>query len=540
MIRARTCPSWGWLVLALPLAMAAWAPQAAAQDVTQLQPAGADVRLGNLRNQFDRAFQPAENRTTAPGWTTFASLGIDGAYMDGTRNLTGAGRNGASTYATVTPSFGIQGDSQRLSGSLFYAPQLQQYLTPSNDRTLAQNLNGSGHVTVMPELAFIDLRAASGVQSRAGGVGPNGSASLSQQDQVQTTSLSVAPHLQYRFENLGQAQLGYTVNKTNISGTQPAVASPFVSPSSNQNLISTTPYLNLTTGSDWGRFNGGFAVKHTSNDGQGVLSHSFQNTETLSGAYALSRLWALTGSIGHENIAYGGLRPYHVNDMTWSGGTQITPDAETMLSLSYGSKNGHPSLSMNAQTQLSKRIRFSAQYGESLGTAAEDLQNNLASSGIDSAGTSINDTTGEPVGLGSNFSGASGGLQRSKRASATLSWLLNREAVSFSVSQYQQSVVTNTVAGGPNSTTGINGSVAWQHDFSEDLKGNVFVQYGQRSAVGVANATQNTMTTYLSMTYALSETLSSHMTYSYTKLTSPLATQNGGQNLLLFGLLKAF
>ena len=60
------------------------------------------------------------------------------------------------------------------------------------------------------------------------------------------------------------------------------------------------------------------------------------------------------------------------------------------------------------------------------------------------------------------------------------------------------------------------------------------------SAVGVANATQNTMTTYLSMTYALSETLSSHMTYSYTKLTSPLATQNGGQNLLLFGLLKAF
>ena len=536
MTRRRIGPTVGWLALAA----VAWAPLAAAQDVTQLQPAGADVRLGNLRNQFDRAFQPAGTRTAAPGWTTYSSLGIDGAYMDGTRNLTGAGRDGASIYTTITPSFGIQGDSQRLSGSLFYAPTLQQYLSPSNDRSLSQNLNGSGHVTVMPELAFIDLRAASGMQSRAGGLGPNGTASLSQQDQVQTTSLSVAPHLQYRFENLGQAQLGYTISKTNISGSQPAVASPFVSPNSNQNLVSTTPYLNLTTGSDWGRFNGGLAVKHTSNDGQGVLAHSFQNTETLSGTYALSRLWALTGSLGHENIAYGGLRPYRVNDMTWSGGTQVTPDQETMLSVSYGSKNGHPSLSFNAQTQLSQRIRFSAQYGESLGTAAEDLQNSLATSGVDSAGTSINDTTGEPVGLSSNFGGAQGGLQRSKRGSATLSWLLNREAVSFSVSQYQQSVVSNAVAGGPNSTSGVSGSIAWQHDFSEDLKGNVFVQYGQRTALGVAHATQDTMTTYLSMTYALSETLSSHMTYSYTKQNSPLATQNGGQNLLLFGLLKAF
>ena len=130
MTRRRIGPTVGWLALAA----VAWAPLAAAQDVTQLQPAGADVRLGNLRNQFDRAFQPAGTRTAAPGWTTYSSLGIDGAYMDGTRNLTGAGRDGASIYTTITPSFGIQGDSQRLSGSLFYAPQLQQYLSPSNDR----------------------------------------------------------------------------------------------------------------------------------------------------------------------------------------------------------------------------------------------------------------------------------------------------------------------------------------------------------------------------------------------------------------------
>lgn len=514
------------------------ARSAKAQDVTQLQPAGADVRLGNLRNQFDRSFQPAQNRTTAPGWTTFATLGVDGAYSDGIQDR--SGKTGPSIYTTVTPSLGIQGDSQRLSGSLFYAPQLQQYLTPSSERAISQNLNASGHLTIMPELAFIDLRAATGVQSRSGGLGPNGTTTLSPQDQLQTTSLSIAPHLQYRFDTFGQAQLGYTVNKTVISGTQPAVVSPFETPQANQNLISTTPYFSFNTGEDWGRINGSLVVKHTQNDGQGVLLHSFQNTETVSGAYALSRLWALTGSIGHENIFYGGLRPYHVNDMTWSGGAQVTPDPDSSLSVSYGSRSGHPSLSLNAQTQLSSRIRFSAQYGESLGTQAEDLQNSLATSGIDSGGTSISQTTGEPIGLGSNFNGAQGGLQRSKRASATLSWLLDREAVSFTISQYQQSVVSNTVAGGPSSTSGIDGSIAWQHDFSEDLKGNVFLQYGQRSAAGATSVGQATMTAYLSLTYALSETLSSHMTYSYTKLTSPLPTQSVGQNLLLIGLLKEF
>ena len=520
------------------LALDGLAHSAKAQDVTQLQPAGADVRLGNLRNQFDRAFQPAQQRTTTPGWTTFATLGVDGAYSDGVQNLSGT--TSPNIYTTVTPSIGIQGESQRLSGSLFYAPQLQQYLTPASERSISQNLNASGHLTILPELAFIDLRAASGVQSRSGGLGPNGTTVLSPQDQMQTTSLSVAPHLQYRFDTFGQAQLGYTVNKTVISGTQPAVVSPFVTPQANQNLISSTPYFNFNTGEDWGRINGSLAVKHTQNDGQGVLAHSFQNTETVSGAYALSRLWALTGSIGHENIFYGGLQPYRVNDITWSGGTQVTPDPDSTLSVSYGSKNGHPSLSMNAQTKLSSRIRFSAQYGESLGTQAEDLQDSLATSGIDSGGTSVSQTTGEPIGLGSNFNGAQGGLQRSKRASATLSWLLDREAISFTISQYQQSLVSNTVAGGPNSTSGINGSIAWQHDFSEALQGNVFLQYGQRSAAGATNASQDTMTAYFSMSYALSETLSSHMTYSYTKLTSPLPTQSVGQNLFLIGLLKAF
>lgn len=510
-----------------------------AQDVTALPSAGADVRLGNLRNQLDRSFQGPQQRTVAPGWTTSASIGVDGAYSDGVSASTG-GRPGGFFYTTVTPTIGVQGDAQRLSGSLFYAPQLREYPSSQSQSGIDHNLNAGGRLTVLPELAFIDVRAASGIQSRSGGLGPNGTSTIARQDQVQTTSLSIAPRVQYRFDTFGQLIAGYTFSKTSFTGTQPLVASPFVSPQANQSLTSTTPSIAFYTGDDWGRFNGSAAVQHTQNSGQGVLSHSHQNTETVSGIYALSRVWALTGSVGHENIAYGGTTPLRINGITWSGGVRVTPDQDTVLSLSYGKKSGHPSLSMSARAQLSPRTRISAQYIEALGSQAEGFQNALAGSSIDSGGTSISNATGEPIGLNGNFNGVQGGLTRSKVASITLSWLLNRDAFLFTVSRDQEAILSNSIAGGPSATSGVNGSLGWQHDFSENLNGSVFVQYGKRSASGRTSANQDSMTGYMSLNYIVSQTLTTHIQYSHTKLTSPVPTQSSGQNMLLFGLLKSF
>ena len=321
------------------------------------------------------------------------------------------------------------------------------------------------------------------------------------------------------------------------------MVSAFVAPQANQNLTTMSPYLTFRTGEAWGRFNGALNIQRSENSGQGVLSKSYQRTETVNGGYALDRIWTVTGSIGHEAIFYGGLNPVRINDITWSGGIQVTPSPDSQLMLSYGSKQGRPSLTFNAFTQITARTRLTASYSESLGTQAEDFQNSLATSGINSSGLSVSTLTGAPIGQSNNFNGAQGGVQRTKTASATVSWLRNLEAVSLTFSRVETAQVSNTVAGGPTSTSGINGSVAWQHTFSEVLSSNVFVQVGKRQSggtIGIGNASQDTLTTYLGVNYIVSETITARMNYSYTSTTTSVAGQSGGQNQVLVGLTKTF
>lgn len=504
------------------------------------QAAGADVRLGNLRDSFQNAF-PGQATTLTGGWTWGASLGIDETYNSATPNP-GRGNSKPDFYTSITPSISVQGEAPRLSGSLFYSPQARIYAQSSSQNAIFHSFNGAGHLTVVPDLAFVDLQGSTSLQSRGGGVGPNGTTSLSQQDSVQTSSLSADSYLVHRFDNIGTAQLGYSISQTIISGAESQIVSPFVTPQSNQALRTMRPHFSFTTGDDWGRFQGNLTAEASTNQGQGVLAKSSRSSETLGMSYALTRIWTLTSSVGHEKIVYGGFNPIHIDGPTWSAGFTVTPDPNTSLAVKYGQRSGRPSLSVNGSTVLSPRIVMSASYAEVLSTNAEDLQGSLANSGVGAGGVAIDRTTGAPIINSNNFNGTQGAVTYSKTINSTLTWLQNRDTVSFTVSRVQSSVVSAAVVGGPSATTSINGTLSWQHEFSESLQGNLFTMYGQRSALSAANtnARQTTMTAFAGLTYAVSQTLSTHLQATYTALTSPLATQKTGTTMIVFGLNKVF
>lgn len=504
------------------------------------QAAGADVRLGNLRDSFQNAF-PGQATTLTGGWTWGASLNIDETYNSATPT---SSRTGAKPdfYTSITPSLSVQGDAPRLSGSLFYSPQGRLYVHSASQNAIFHSFNGSLHVTAVPEFAFIDLRGATSLQSRGGGVGPNGTTSLSQQDQVQTSSLSADTYLVHRFDNVGSARLGYTVSQTIISGAQNQVVSPFVTPQSNQSLRTMSPRFSFTTGDDFGRFQGSLIAQASSNQGQGVLSGSSRSSETLDMSYALTRIWTLTGSIGHEKIDYAGLNPVHIDGPTWSGGATVTPDPNTSLAIKYGQKSGRPSLTVDASTVLSPRIVISANYSEVLSTSAEDLRNSVANSSVGAGGVAINPTTGAPIISSSNFNGTQGALTYSKTINGTLTWLHDRDTVSFTVNRTQSSVISAAVAGGPIASTGANGTLSWQHEFSENLHGNIFTMYGQRSALSALRTSvkQTTMTLFSGLSYSISQTLQTHFQATYTTTTAPLATQKPNTIMVVLGLSKGF
>ena len=177
-----------------------------------------------------------------------------------------------------------------MTGALFYSPQARLYAKSPSQNMISHSFNGTSHLTVVPDLAFVDMRGSTSLQSRGGGVGPTGTTSLSSQDQIQTTALSVDTYLVHRFDNIGTAQLGYNIGQTIISGSQNQIISPFVTPQSDQSVRSMTPRFSFTTGDDFGRFQGNIQAQATTNAGTGPLAGSSRSSETASGAYMLSRL----------------------------------------------------------------------------------------------------------------------------------------------------------------------------------------------------------------------------------------------------------
>ena len=504
------------------------------------QAAGADVRLGNLRDSFQAAF-PGQVTTVTGGWTWGAALNVDETYNSATPSRSAA-TSRPDFYTSVTPTISVQGDAPRLSGSLFYSPQGRLYANSPSQNAIFHGFNGTGHLTVVPDVAFIDMNGTTSFQSRAGGVGPNGTTSLSAQDQLQTSSLSADSYVVHRFDNFGSIQAGYTISQTIISGPQTQIVSPFVTPQANQSVRSMTPHFSFTSGDDWGRFQGGFVATATTNQGTGVLAGSSRESETATLSYALSRIWTLTGSAGHEKIIYGGLSPIHIDGPTWSAGATVTPDPNTTLTVSYGQRSGRPSLSVNGSTALSARILLSASYAEILSTSAENLQNGLANSTVGAGGIAIDRRTGAPIINSNNFNGSQGAVTYSKTINETLTWLLNNDTVSFSLNRTQSSVVSAATTGGPAATTGFNGTLSWQHQFSDNLQGNMFTMYGKRSALSAArtNANQTTATIYAGLTYSISQTLSTHLQATFTAMTSPLAYQKPTTTMVVFGLNKVF
>ncbi len=526
------------LSLILLTGLAMWLPLRDARA----QAAGADVRLGNLRDSFQNAF-PGQAPTLTGGWTWGAGINIEETYSDGIA----AGGGAASSsrpgfYTSATPNLSVTGEGPRLSGSLFYSPQARIYASSPSQNSIFHSFNGTGHLTVVQDLAYVDLRGQTSMQSRLGGVAPNGAGSLATQDQVQTSSLSADSYLVHRFENFGTAQLGYTISQTIIDGANNQVVSPFVTPQANQSLRTITPHFSFTSGDNWGRFQGSLQAQASTNQGQGALSNSSRSNETFNLSYALSRIWTLTSSVGHEKIDYTGTNPIHIDGPTWNGGFTVTPDVNTSLAVTYGQKSGRPSLTVNGSTALSSRIVMSVGYSEILSTSAEDLAGGLANSTVGAGGVSVDSRTGVPIINSNNFNGTQGAVTYSKTANATITWLRNRDTVSFTINRTQSQIVSAAVAGGPAATTGLNGSMSWQHDFSESLQGNIFTQWGQRSATSTTrtNANQTTMTGFAGLSYALSQTLSTHFSASYTTTTSPLGNQRPNTTTVVVGLSKNF
>ncbi len=535
--RARRQHAAAWLgyrvAWAVVLAAAPGGP-ALAQLLPQM---GAPVALGDLRQAFERAYGPPVGVPAGRNWTFTPGIDVDIQATDNARAL-GTARRGGEMVTTVTPSLLIQGESQRLSGSLNYAPQFRTFLRDSRQNSVGQNLNASARATIFEDLLFLNASAYAAEYSRAGGLGQSSNGSLSRQDRVQTTSFSVGPQLRHSFGDYGVAQLSHTYANQKIVGPALRSNSPFTQPVVPGATVTNSTEASFTSGQEFGRLNFGVTLSRIMYDGQGVLKGAHRSSETLDLGYAVTREVTLLGQVGHQDLKYGGTRSIRINGAIWSVGARWTPDPDTTMTVRYGYRDGGASFSFEGSTAPTARTRISASYSEAMANQAEELQYALGRTQLSTSGITIDPRTGMPVIVANNFGGAQGGLARVRRVSVSGVLTQDIDTYSVSVNRDERITLSGDAPGGAPTTSYLTASLAWQRELGPGLRGNALFNYGTRTAGGFGS--QQTMTMSTGLNWSLSETLSTRASYTYTRATSKPVGFGYEASLISLGLHKTF
>jgi uncharacterized protein (PEP-CTERM system associated) len=512
-----------------------------------LPASGVDVRVGNLRSQLERAYAAGPPLTT-PGWTFTPTLDVEAIWSDPVQGIGGStGRPlGGDVYTVLSPGISVFGQSQRLQGGLFLAPTFRAYATHGNLNSYNTNFTGQAHGIILQDEVFLDLTGSSGMQSRNGGM--SSSSSLSRNDTVQNTTFMLAPSAQHQFGDYGTAKLGASLGQTStdaLASTQSN--SPFAEPLSNTPMVSKEVHASFRTGEILGQTAAELHTSQSQRNGGGALRNSARSSTALDIDRYLDRDWTLLTSFGVEDIRYGGLTPIRHNNATWSGGVRWVPNADSTIIVSYGRHDAGTSLLVDATYAATARTRFSLNYSEGISTGQEDAQNAVAGSTINSAGQLIDRRTGLPIYGNNNYFGAqTNSAYRFKRASATGSLVYDRDVFTLSLRKDDRTLLSAATTGVPGASSGVYADLAVQHDLNPGMSASAFIEIGQRQTPGLQTvgartaATQDTRSLGATFSVGLSETLSARMQYSYTSITSNIATLNQTQNMVMIGLHKTF
>jgi uncharacterized protein (PEP-CTERM system associated) len=522
-----------------------------------------DVRLGNLGGLTKASGVPP-----APGgeraWTITPQVAVVEEYSSTRAGGTGRSQQGGEFISSVQPSIAISGDTSRLQGSLSYAPQIEFHVPDGNQNRVDQFANARLLATLVPQTLFLDLRGGATVQAIAAGQAPSTTTNLNRSNTTQEYDFSASPYALHRFGSWGTGEIGGTIarstqNSLQSTGPQTAEQATLANllDANNENTTIYGGHVAFTTGEAFSRYNGSALAQATSFDGTGVLQGAARDTVTLDNGYAVTRNITALVKLGYERIRYAGTSPVHISDAILNGGIRLTPNADSSITIRYGHEDGLNSLTIDASYAPTARTRLYARYSTGLTTEAEQLQNALATSDLDSLGNPVDHSTGAPLVNAGNFFGTQNSLFRTSIASVTGTLALPRDTISLSVNSQSQTLISasnptvlaaaNTPNGlGVGSSRGVYGAINWSHELRPDLQSTLYTQYGVTSGGGISGNEQLFVVSAV-LSYALSATLSGQLQYSYNRnfgentLATLGSTRTGNeQSLFLVSLVKSF
>jgi uncharacterized protein (PEP-CTERM system associated) len=535
------------------------------------------------------------------GWTFVPRIDVQELLTDNVEQQHSARQADLVSY--FAPGFSLVGDLPRLQMSLSYAPTLSIYARTGSLDSLSNQLNGQATLTLVPDLAYVDVRALSGVHNLYGGLGgigtigaPAGAGAtaqtaiptlagntqgLNKNNEVETTSFSISPYLLHNFGDWGTGKIGYSLGVTRSDTPSGFASVPLPTGGTNgQTLLSNEEIAHFATGDileflkntfDLDMLQGQTTVDTAGTTVGGGIPAPFSTstssriiaTDTVS--YALTHSLVVFVSGGHEDITYsnqtissatatvganGAVLPTYtyrsvpgtsIHDLTWSFGGTWTPRPDSSLTVSYGHNDGFDSFSVNGRYQATARTLLTASYGSTLGTQLEYLQNQLNLAATNGTGGLVNGQTGGTLFGPTNALAVQDGLFRTDSLTVGSSTTLDRDIISFNLLLTKQ---TNSQA---TSTTGTSKSfsAAWLHQMRPDMTVSGTISLAIQDQMvgafsGVSPGYSTSVVAGLAWQYQLSDTLSASVRYSFLEQQSPTAVYSFFQNMLILGISKTF
>jgi len=165
-----------------------------------------ETDINGLQNQL-RLTNPAAV-PNANVWTIIPRVTVQQLFTDNVFEAESPRR--ADAITVISPGISALADTARLKLNLDYQPDVLLHAIDGPLNAMTQHLTATGLVTIVPDLAFIDLRALSGVQSTSGALGTTGNlgggyagpqystpgqTGTNPRNEVQTSSVGISPYL---------------------------------------------------------------------------------------------------------------------------------------------------------------------------------------------------------------------------------------------------------------------------------------------------------------------------------------------------------
>lgn len=474
-----------------------------------------------------------------------AAINVQQGWTDNAFDMPGVAPQSAF-FTMVNPSISASVDTQRVQGSLSYAPSIVEYEPNNGLSTVAQNLTGQAHAILVPDTLFVDLSAFGGVQTIAGGYGPSNTVVPNNINTAQDYAFSVSPYLQHRFGGLGVGEIGVAFSTSGqlVPGGIVAAPQPGLPPMAigNQIMTSTQEHVALRSGEDFGRWLSAFYASATQFGGSGVFVGGYDNTVSYEAGYAITHNVTALATIGWEDLSYSGVPPLHISQPLWNVGVQLTPNPNSNIVVRYGRQDGYTSAFVNGTYAPTGHLMFTANYSVTISTDQQQLGSDLLNATSDPFGNPVNVQTGQPLLQNNNFLGMFAGVYKLETAALTASLVRDRDTFQISLNQEQETPLSTFPGGilyGP--MTGTFGTLTWSHDLSEPVKTSLQAMYGvNQASFGGASFNSTTFVGTATISYAISPSF--NVSLQYTRMVNRYAAALPGfaSDTVIAGASKSF